>query len=201
MTTNFPWRTPESGYLGYNHSILQIAFYLLGVTPAALRLATGIKVLLLTPLAVVSLRYFLRPTRRPGKETPQLSLDFIFAWYVGGFIWLDIVWELTLGIVVFAYLLATLSSRSAKIWVWVVFLPYTLLDVWQVITFVALGPAILADGLYVWTDPSIYLPMVMLVILVFYGLLVKRLWSICRVQRTPLHSPLKIMRKITFPLH
>ena len=98
--------------------------------------------------------------------------------YAGAFIWLDIVWELTLGIVVFVYLLATLRGRSAKIWVWAVFLPYALLDVWQVITFVALGPAILADGLYVWIDPSIYLPMVMLVILVFYTLLVKRLWAI-----------------------
>ncbi len=177
MTANFPWRTPESGFLGYNHSILQITFYLLGITPTALRLATGLKVLLLVPLAVVSLRHWLHPVRRPGREIPQLSLDLAFALYVGAFIWLDIVWELTLGIVVFAYLVATLNSRRAKIWAWAVFLPYALLDMWQVVTFVALGPAILADGLYVWTDPSIYLPLVMVVILVFYALLVKRLWS------------------------
>jgi hypothetical protein len=106
-----------------------------------------------------------------------LSLNLTFALYTGTFIWLDIVWELTLGIVVFAYLLAILNSRSAKIWAGAIFLPYALLDVWQVLTFVVLGPAILADGLYVWTDPSIYLPMVMLVILVFYALLVKQLWA------------------------
>ncbi|MBE7468201.1 MAG: hypothetical protein DPW09_05455 [Anaerolineae bacterium] len=177
MTANFPWRTPESGFLGYNHSILQITFFLLGVTPAAQALATGLKVLLLLPLAGVSLRHLLHSTHRPGRETPLLSLDLAFALCTGAFIWLDIVWELTLGAVIFAYLLATLTSRSAKIWAWAVFLPYALLDVWQVISFVALGPAILADGFYVWTDPSIYLPLVMLVILVFHALLVKRLWS------------------------
>jgi hypothetical protein len=176
MTQNFPWRTPESGYLGYNHSILQITFFLLGATPAALRLVIGVKVLLLVPLAVVGLRCFLRPPRRPGRDMPQLSLTLAFALYTGTFIWLDIVWELTLGIVVFAFLLATLNSWTSKIWVWAIFLPYALLDVWQVISFVALGPAILADGLYVWTDPSIYLPMVMFVILMFYILLIKQLW-------------------------
>lgn len=176
MTANFPWRTPASGFLGYNHSILQITFFLLGVTPAAQALATGLKVLLLLPLALVSLRLLRHPTRRPGRETPLLSLDLAFALCTGAFIWLDIVWELTLGAAIFAYLLATLTSRRAKIWAWAVFLLYALLDVWQVISFVALGPAILADGFYVWTDPSIYLPLVMLVILVFHALLVKRLW-------------------------
>lgn len=177
MTANFPWRTAESGFLGYNHSILQITFFLLGVTPAAHVLATCLKVLLLLPLAVVSLRLLLHPTGRPGRKAPRLSLDLAFALCTGAFIWLDIVWELTLGAVIFAYLLATLTSRRAKIWAWAVFLPYALLDVWQVISFVALGPAILADGFYVWTDPSIYLPLVMLVILVFHALLVRRLWS------------------------
>jgi hypothetical protein len=195
MTANFPWRTPESAFLGYNHSILQITFYLLGVTPAAFRLATGIKLLLLVPLAIVSLRHLLRPTGRPGWETPRLSLDLAFALYVGAFIWLDIVWELTLGIVVFAYLLATLNNRGAKIGIWVLFLLYALLDTWQVLTFVALGPAILAEGgAYVWTDPSIYLPLVMVVILVFYALLVKRLWV------TPAYSTHAVAARPAEPL-
>lgn len=193
MTANFPWRTPESGFLGYNHSILQIIFYLFGATSPALRLATAIKILLLIPLIGMSLRHWLRPARRPGQAVPYLSLDLAFAWYVGAFICLDIVWELTLGVVVFAYLLATLTARSAKIWVWLLFLPYALLDVWQLISFIALGPAVLADGLYVWTDPSIYLPMVMGVILLFYALLVKRLWAVpdvvAAVERTEKNEP------------
>jgi hypothetical protein len=175
MTANFPWRGPERGFLGYNHSILQIIFFVFGVTPTALRLATAIKVLLLLPLAWVSLRHILSPARCPGRETPRLALDLAFAFYAGAMIWLDIVWEMTLGIVVFAYLLATLEQRNTKIWLWVVFLPYALLDFWQVATFVALGDAIFAEGLYIWIDPSIYIPLVMVVILVFYTLLIKQL--------------------------
>ena len=57
-----------------------------------------------------------------------------------------------------------------------VFLPYALIDAWQILTFIALGPDILAPGPYVLTDPSIYLPVTMMVAVVFYGFMVKRLW-------------------------
>lgn len=177
MRHNFPWRGPEQGFLGYNHSITQITVFLLGVTPTALRLATGIKLLLLVPLALVSLRHLLRPAGCAGSNAPHLSLDLAFALYTGAFIWLDIVWELSLGIVVFTYLLATLAGRSAKIWVWALFLPYALLDFWQVASLILFGPEVFASD-RVWTDPSVYLPMVMLVILTFYILLIQRLWSI-----------------------
>jgi hypothetical protein len=185
MTVNFPWRSPESGFLGYNHSILQITIYLLGLTPAAFRLATGIKLLLLLPLGLVSLRCWLqvgrtseghRPPPSALKINTHLGLDLAFAFYAGAMIWLDIVWEMTLGIVIFAYLLATLEGRTARSWCWLVFLPYALLDIWQVASFAVLGQAIIADGFYIWTDPSIYLPLVKVVILVFYALLIKRLW-------------------------
>lgn len=184
MTTNFPWRGPESGFLGYNHSILQITFYLFGMTPTVLRLALVVKLLLLAPLGWVSLRHLRAPVRTGGVEMSKLSLDLTFALYAGAFIWLDIVWEMTLGIVIFAYLLAAVAERRARILVWATFLPYALLDLWQVITFILLGPAIFAEGLYIWTDPSIYLPLVMLVILTFYILLVRRLWKLAAAVTT-----------------
>jgi hypothetical protein len=152
-------------------------------------LATGLKLLLLLPLGWVSLRHLLRSlsglfaykkteeVSETPPVSPQLYLDLVFAFYAGAMIWLDIVWEMTLGIVVFAYLLATLEQRTARAWCWLIFLPYALLDIWQVASFVIFGQAILAEGLYIWTDPSIYLPLVMLVILFFYALLVKRLWT------------------------
>jgi hypothetical protein len=185
MTANFPWRSPESGFLGYNHSILQITFYLLGVTPRTLRLATAIKVLLLIPLAVVSLRHWLRPARCVGGNAPYLSLNFTFALYAGALIWLDIVWEVTFGVVILAYLLATLEQSKTRIWVWAVFLPYALLDFWQVATFVVFGPDIIAPDVYIWTDPSIYIPIVMIVNLVFYALFIKRLWDTAQ----PIYRP------------
>jgi hypothetical protein len=142
-----------------------------------MRLATGIKVLLLVPLVVICLRYVLYPARQVGRDGPQLSLDFAFALYLGVFIWLDMVWELSLGIAVFTYLLATLKRRSAKILVWAVFLPYALIDFWQAVTFIIMGEdAISPTGFYFVLDPSIYVPIIMMAILTFYALLVCRLW-------------------------
>jgi hypothetical protein len=177
MPSNFPWRGPSSDFLGYNHSVKQIVVYLLGVSPSAMRLATGIKLLLLVPLAAVSLRYLLHPVDRPGGEVPRLGLDLAFALYLGAFIWLDMVWELSLGIAIFTYLLATLNRRNTKILVWAVFLPYALVDFWQLVSFAVFGMDVVAPGPYILTDPSIYIPMVMIVILMFYALLIKRLWE------------------------
>lgn len=178
MTANFPWRGPGSDFLGYNHSILQITYYLLGITPQIALLATLIKVLLLIPLAIVCLRHFFRPAGCPGREVPRLALTLALALYTGAFIWLDIMWELTLGIAIFAFLLTTLKNRTAKIWMWVVFLPYVLLDFWQVMSFIVLGQNAFNADAYIWTDPSIYIPIVMIVTLAFYVVLVRQLWLI-----------------------
>lgn len=174
---DYPWRGPDLPFLGYNHSIKQIMVYLLGVTPIVLRLATGIKVLLLLPLGVISIRYLFQPVGRPGYAVPQLALDFAFALYLGAFIWLDVVWELSLGIAVFTYLLATLKRRWSKVLTWGVFLPYALVDLWQLVSVAVFGMDVIAPGVYILTDPSIYVPLVMVVILVFYALLVRRLWD------------------------
>lgn len=180
---HYPWRGPDAPFLGYNHSIKQTIVYLLSVTPGALHLATGIKALLLLPLAVVALRHLYRPIGRPGRDIPQQSLDLAFALYLGAFIWLDVVWEVSLGIVVFTYLLATLERRNRKILVWVVFLPYALVDFWQLASFGVLGMDVIAPGPYILTDPSIYVPLIMIVILTFYALLIRRLWAAAPVHQ------------------
>jgi hypothetical protein len=177
MRSNLVWRSPDAPFLGYDHSITQIVVYLLGATPATLGLATGVKVLLLIPLAVVSLRHLRRPTRRPGQASPRLGLDLALVLYLGAFIWLDVVWEVTFGIVVFTYLLATLEERNDRVWAWAIFLPYALVDLWQIISVAAFGFDIVAPGPFVLTDPAIYVPLVMIVILAFYALLIKRLWA------------------------
>lgn len=172
---NFPWRGPEDGFLGYNHSITQIMVFLFGATPTVLHVATAIKIALLLPLGVVALRYVLRFPDRLTNVTPQLKLEAAFVLYLGAFIWLDMVWELSLGIVLFAYLLAVLDKRVERAAVWIVFMPYALLDVWRVVSYVALGDSVLA-GAYILTDPSIYVPLIMIVILTFYVFLIRRLW-------------------------
>lgn len=175
MRANFPWRGLDAPFLGYNHSITQTVVYLLGVTPGTLRLATGIKALLLMPLAFTALCYLLRPIRLGGHDVPDLSLDWAFALYLGAFIWLDMVWELALGIAIFTYLLATLRRQGAKITIWVVFLPYALLDLWRIVTVAIFGFDAVLPGFYILTDPTVYIPLVMIVILVFYTILVRRL--------------------------
>jgi hypothetical protein len=177
MRGNLVWRSTDAPFLGYDHSITQVVVYLLGTTPATLRLATGLKVLLLIPLAAVGLRHLRQPTRRPGQTLPRLGLDLAFVLYLGAFIWLDVVWEVTFGIVVFTYLLATLEERNDKVWAWVIFLPYALVDLWQIVSVAAFGFDIVAPGPFVLTDPAIYVPLVMIVILAFYALLIKRLWA------------------------
>jgi hypothetical protein len=178
LSRDFPWRGPDAAFLGYNHSIKQIVVYLFGVNPAAMRLATVVKVLLLVPLGWVSLRHMLNPVRQPGSRVPRLSLDLAFALYLGAFIWLDMVWEVSLGIAIFSYLLATTGDRSTQGLIWAAFVPYTLVDLWRTASFAVWGMQVIAPGPYVLTDHSLYLPVVMVVILVFYAVLVQRLWTI-----------------------
>jgi hypothetical protein len=175
LSRDFPWRGPDAPFLGYNHSIKQIAIYLFGSGPKIIRWANVGKVLLLAPLGWVCLRHGLHPVNKPGDEMPVLSLDVAFALYLGAFIWLDMVWEVSLGIAIFSYLLATTERGNLRTLIWAVFLPYTLIDVVRTISFAVWGLEVVAPGPYVLTDPSLYVPLVMIVILVFYALLIVRL--------------------------
>ncbi len=184
MRRYFPWRGPDTPFLGYNHSITQIMVYLLGVSPTTLQLATGTKVALLLPLAVTGLRHLLRPAHLAGHVAPRLSLDWAFALYLGAFIWLDMVWELSLGMAIFTYLLATSQRRTMRALVYIVFLPYALLDIWRLLSIVVFGPRIVLPGMYILTDPTIYVPLIMVIILTFYVLLLVRLWGARGTGRT-----------------
>jgi hypothetical protein len=177
LVDDFPWRSPDSGFLGYNHSIKQITFYLFGISSQSRRLAAGIKALLLAPLGAVGGRLLLGSGGAPPGRLPELALDLAFALYLGTFIWLDMVWELSLGIVIFAYLLATSEQKAVKGLISAVFIPYALIDLWQLFSFAAVGMDAIAPGPYVLTDPSIYIPMVMIVTLTLYTLLIRRLWE------------------------
>ncbi len=175
LTRDYPWWGPDKPFLGYNHSIMQIVLYWLGVSAANMRLATIIKLILLLPLGWVSLKFILHPTKKAGSEIPGTALALVFALYLGAFIWLDMVWKLSLGIVIFAYLLATSEQKQTRILLWVLFGPYALLDIWRLVSYMALGDSVLYQGAYVLTDPLIYIPWIMLVLLVFYAILLLKL--------------------------
>jgi hypothetical protein len=175
LSRDFPWRGSDQPFLGYNHSIMQTVLYYLGVSPANMRIATIVKLVLLIPLGLVGLKFLLRPLNKPGYEVPEIALAFTFALYLGAFIWLDMVWELSLGLVIFAFLLATTQQKSLRTILWLLFAPYALLDIWRLITYGALGDSILYEGSYILTDPLIYVPWIMMILLLFYGLLLQKL--------------------------
>ena len=175
LTRDFPWRGPEEPFLGYNHSILQIVQYYFGASPAIARIGTILKLILLLPLGWISFKYLRHPIHKAGREIPETALALAFTFYLGAFIWLDTVWELSLGLAVFAFLLATTQQRNISIFLWILFGPYALLDILRLVSYIALGDSVLYEGAYVLTDPLIYVPWIMIIILVFYVLLLQKL--------------------------
>lgn len=175
LTHDYPWWGPDKPFLGYNHSIMQIVLYYLGVSAVNMQVAMVIKLLLLVPLGWIALRFLRNPMNKPGYQVPEIALALSFALYLGAFIWLDMVWELSLGLVIFAFLLATLEQKRVKTFLWILFAPYALLDVWRLVSYIALGENVLYEEAYVLTDPLIYVPWIMILLLVFYGLLLQKL--------------------------
>ena len=175
LSSDFPWRGPGDPFLGYNHSVMQIVLYYLGVSPSNMQVGTIVKLILLLPLAWIALKFLRHPIDRPGREVPETALALAFALYLGAFIWLDTVWELSLALVVFAYLITTIQLRNIRLFLWILFAPYALLDIWRLVSYIALGDSVLYEGAYVLTDPLIYVPWIMIMLLVFYALLLRQL--------------------------
>jgi hypothetical protein len=96
-----------------------------------MRLAAILKLIMLLPLGWISLKFLRNPKRQAGSEVPETALALGFALYLGAFIWLDMVWELSLGMVIFAYLLATTEHTGTRVLLWALFGPYALLDIWR----------------------------------------------------------------------
>ena len=166
--------------IGYDHSIAQVYFSLFGYRPEAWPLVRVIKLALLAPLGAFCAWRTLRTLRSPQAPVDgRYALECFFSLYCAAFLWLDLVWEATLSIVIFAYLVSSLA-RPAR---WLAIIPfgwYTLSDLWQTVG-IALASvwmgadSIAAHGPPLWADPSYHLPVILLVFLTFYGLLTSRL--------------------------
>jgi hypothetical protein len=186
LSTSFPWRGLETGFIGYNHSILQIVIFLLGKSTRSFRVGLIIKLLLLVPVIIVCIRQLLHPAKCTGYETPELALGLTFALYLGVFIWLDMVWELSMGCAVFTFLLMIHEKENIlRILLWIVFLPYILVDFWQIVSYAIFGDQVVTQSGYLLTDYSAYFPIVMLVILVFYTILLRSIWITPKTKLQP----------------
>lgn len=177
LSRDFPWWGPDKPFLGYNHSVMQTILYYFGVTETNKTLATIVKLVLLIPLGLAALKYLKSPIGKSGREVPETALALGFALYLGAFLWLDMVWEISLGLVIFVFLLTVIKQKRSQIFLWVIFLPYAALDIWRLISYLSFGDAILYEDVYVLTDPILYVPWILALILVFYGLLVQKLWQ------------------------
>jgi hypothetical protein len=176
-----PWHGPGE-YIGYDHSIAQIYFHLFGYQREAWPVVRLIKLILLAPFGVVAVRLMQRNRQHPELVNSGMALESFFVLYFAAFIWLDLVWEITLSIVPFIYLMTVLQDRPER---WLSVVPfgwYAISDLWLTIgiplSAVASGSAEVAKhGPPWWADPSFHIPIIMFVILTFYGVLTRRLFQ------------------------
>jgi hypothetical protein len=172
IPTTFYWNTlTGSGNIGYNNSIMQLVAFFTNNAPYKIGLSYGIKLLLLMPLLVI---LWFQYRHRDDIITTEFKLGWAFALYLGAFILLDVVTELSLGIAILTFLLGTLMGRTMKIAACILFLPYALQMLWilvaQLISFVVPLP----ESLY---DPSSFIPYVLLAMLGLYAILLWQLWT------------------------
>jgi hypothetical protein len=166
----FVWNTMiKDGHLGYNNSILQLVNFFTNSAAYSVGLSIALRILLTLPLLIIFWRY-----RRSAASaaTPGLALEWSFALYLAAFIWLDVITELTFSIVIFLYLLSTLSQQRLRNMARIVFLPYALVFIWitviSLLSFAIPVPALIVD-------PSLYIPVILIAMLGLYALV---LWQL-----------------------
>ncbi len=175
----FVWRTmTNDGYPGYNHSIMQFVIFFTNRTPYSVQLVTVIKILLSLPLLGIYWRY---RRHAPHEESSGFILEWAFALYLLAFLWLDVVTELTFGIVIFTYLWGTLSRQSLKTLAGFVFLPYALNLAWVTVSTIMSLAIPLPD---VIMDPGRFVPFILIATLGLYLLTVWRLNDRLRGQKS-----------------
>ncbi len=170
ISSVFYWNTlANQGHIGYNNSLMQLVFFFSNQAPYGMVLSQILKALLIIPLALLGLDTM----RRPHQESNSvIMLEWSFALYLGAFLLLDVLTELTFGIVIYIFLLGTLQSRF-HLMVHLVFLPYALTSIW-VITAGLLSLELPLPMLLV--DPSLFFPFILLALLGMYAIILRGLW-------------------------
>ena len=170
LNSYYPWT--KLPFLGYNHSVLQtiIHFTNLPFSAVTVGIATLIKVILLAPLVWVSWRF--GQIHRPQSHALMLALG----WYLGIFIMMDVIWEITLTLSVLALIWSTLRAIWEKWGLGILIGVYVALDIWRLASYLIWGDTILWQGNgYVLADPALYVPIILLVLLALYAALLRNL--------------------------
>lgn len=168
----FVWNTMiKDGHMGYNNSIMQLVKFFSNNAPYSVDVSTALKILLSLPLLAVFWRYRRSPS---SQAIPRLALEWAFALYFAAFIWLDVVTELTFSIVIFTYVLGTLSQQRLRNIAGIVFLPYAFAFIWITVVSILSFVIPLPEAII---DPSLFIPVVLLAMLGLYGLVLWQLYN------------------------
>lgn len=179
---SFIWNTlAQDGHIGYNNSILQLVIFLTNHASFSFAVANFLKILLSIPLIVIFWRYRLSTSQ---EASAAFIMEWVFALYLLAFLWLDVVTELTFGIVVFTYLAGTLPKPELKRVAGLVFLPYAFTHIWITVTGIVSFFVSLPD---VIIDPSLFIPFILIAMLGSYSLL---LWQLKNESGKPLATSL-----------
>jgi hypothetical protein len=156
----FRWFTFAEHKIGYNHSIMQVMIFFFGHHPGTLAAVTVIKVLLWLPLLLAGWRTLRTPVSHP----PAWVLEWALALYAGTFLLIDVINEMTLGIILFTTLVVTTQQRTAR--------RILHLAAWPLLLGDLIGILAYSVGL---PDPMRYIPLVLIAQLTFYAILVSHL--------------------------
>jgi hypothetical protein len=170
------WRMPQDGPLGYNHSLRQVIYYYFGKTIFVTGLINLLQLILLLPFFLIAFGYIIRPLKSRCNENPLVIIDLSFSLYLSVCLWLNFLWQLVFSIVILVYLLHFSKTTWVKNLLWLFFIPYALVDVWQSLSYLFFGPKIVdAAGLLI-VDPSLYFPFLLLLLFALYVRMMVRLW-------------------------
>ncbi len=166
IAQNYPW---GSYYLGYNHSWYSILHWLFGIQSWTPAVVAFLKIATFAPLGWLTWEWL---RRRPADRATG-ALGLTFALHLWSMTLLDQLWEASLAIVAFMYLLAAGSARVRRLSI-LAGVPFALLGLMQLAGWklaAVIGRSI--DQL----DITAQIPVIMAAVLGLYALLV---WTVKR---------------------
>jgi hypothetical protein len=164
----YSWRTPRDGPLGYNHSLRQVIYYYFGQTTFVAGLVNLLQQVLTLPFFLIAFGYIINPLKCRCNKKPLVIIDLSFALYLSVCLWLDFLWQLIFSIVILVYLLHFSKKPWVKNLLWLLFIPYALIDVWQALSYLFFGPSVVDAVGFLTIDPSLHFPFLLILLLAIY---------------------------------
>jgi len=168
IQANYPW---SSYYLGYNHSWYSIIHWIFGIQPWVPIVVTSIKIVSFIPVGWLAWRGL----RGRIADRPIVALGIALALHLWSMTLLDQLWEVSLAIVAFMFLLAAASPTIRRIAI-LISVPFALLGLAQLAGW---GAATLVGRSIDQLDVTARLPTMMATALGLYAILILTIRRSC----------------------